>query len=96
MRINGGIIGEPTLHAQERARDRYDFALTDIAHARLVMDILNKSNGAEKLGSQDYRLSVWYLHTPGGPANAVFDSITNRIVTLLPRDAKYAKGVKLR
>jgi len=89
-------IGEPTMHAQDRALQRYHFKLTDIEHARLVMDIVNRHNGAEKLGNQDHRLSVWYIHTPGGPANVVFDCITNRIVTFLPPWAKTAKGVQLR
>ncbi len=88
-------VGRMTVHGRERAKSRYGLELDEALHKKLVEDILSSRNGARKLGNQNAQVSFWYVHTPVGPANIVFDGVSNRIITFLPKGIKSAKKVRL-
>lgn len=83
----------PTLHALQRAKERYGFELTRQLNRLLIRQILYDSR-ARKMGTQD-RVEVWYIQTPAGPANILFDPVRKAIVTFLPKGINNVKGIKV-
>lgn len=83
----------PTLHAYQRAQERYGLQLTREVNRFLVGQILGGFR-ARKMGAQE-RAEIWYVHTPVGPANVLFDRKKNAIITFLPKGINNVKGVKV-
>lgn len=83
----------PTKHARERARQRYGLELNDEIHGDIVWRI-NQGLRSRLMGSQD-NCEVWYVHTPTGPANVIFDPEAKKIVTFLPKGIRSVKRVRV-
>lgn len=83
----------PTLHAYQRAQERYGIKLTRELHTSLVNRII-AGDRARKMGAQE-RVEIWYVQTPAGPANVLFDPFKKQLVTFLPKGINNVKGVKV-
>ena len=83
-----------TEHAIERAWQRYHLRLDQKLHRSLVHQIETRKK-AWLQGEQSKVLSVWYLFTPKGPANVVYDQKRQAIVTFLPKGITDVKGIKV-
>lgn len=87
------MIPYPTAHAYHRAWERYGLNLTPALHEHLVNRI-GAACRARKMGMEG-GAEVWYIHTPMGPANVLFDPRLRKIITFLPKGIDNVKGVRV-
>lgn len=83
----------PTAHAYHRAWERYGLNLTVEVHA-VIVNNMGRGCRARRMGVHE-NAEIWYVHTPKGPANILFDPRVRKIITFLPKGIVSVKGIRV-